>query len=87
MVAWTNNSDPERPGERDLFNSKMLALMTRVLDAAWIKAQLLCGDKTRDRSIIRASMARGIIEAIESGVTDADSLVRAALSELHRADE
>jgi hypothetical protein len=58
-----------------------------VLDAAWIKAQLLCGDKTRDRSIIRASMARGIIEAIESGATDADSLVRAALSELHRADE
>ena len=81
------NSDLDQPPDRDLFNPETLALMTRVLDAAWKEAQMLCGDSAKDRCIIRASMARGIIEAIEAGATDADGLMQAALSELHRGEE
>lgn len=59
--------------------------MTRVLDAAWTEAQA-SSVGSADRSAIRASMARGIIEAIEAGVTDAEDLKGAALSAMHEAN-
>lgn len=43
--------------------------MTRALDAAWKEAQTVCGGSAKDRAILRASMERGIIEAIDAGVT------------------
>ena len=83
----TNSSDFDQLPHRDLFKPQTLALMTRVLEAAWKEAQMSCGGSAKDRSIIRASLARGIIEAIEAGETDADRLRQAALSELYRDDE
>lgn len=80
-IADAGTEVNSQPPDDDLYNPATLALMTRVLDAAWIEAQTF---GPGDRSVIRASMARGIIEAIEAGVTDADDLRRAALSAMHR---
>jgi hypothetical protein len=88
-MANSGHLDPERlktaasdsqPSEDNLYNPTTLALMTRVLDGAWTEAQAFYVDSAIDRSVIRASMAQRIIEAIEAGVTDEDSLRRAALA-------
>ena len=83
----TNSSDPNQPPDRDLFNPETLALMSRVLDAAWTEAQEFYGATPTDRSVVRAAMAQGIIEAIEAGVTDEEGLRRAALDYRHDTDE
>jgi hypothetical protein len=56
--------------------------LTQVLDAAWMEAQASYGASPTDRSVIRASMAERIIEALEAGVQDEKSIKRAALAHM-----
>ena len=72
-------SDSE-PSEDNLYDPTTLALMSRVLEAAWTAAQEFYGASASDRSEVRVSMMERIIEAIEAGVVDEEGLLRAALS-------
>jgi hypothetical protein len=83
----TDKSQLSHLPDRDLFNPAMLALMSRVLDEAWAKAQPFFAGPAIDQSVVRASMAERIIQAIEAGVTDADGLKRAALSAMQEAND
>ena len=69
----------------NLYDPPMLARMSRVLDAAWTEAQDFYGASSSDASVIRIAMAERIIEAIEAGVQDEESLKRAALT--YRLDD
>ena len=69
-----------QPADENVFDPATLALMSRVLDAAWTSAQEFHGAATSDRTAIRACMAEAIIEAIEAGVDDEEGLLRAAFA-------
>ena len=72
-------SDSE-PSDDNLYDPTTLALMSRVLEAAWTAAQEFYGASASDRSEVRVAMVERIIEAIEAGVVDEEGLLRAALS-------
>ena len=67
----------------NLYDPPTLARMSRVLEAAWTEAQEFYGASATDRSEMRVSMAERIIEALEAGVNDEESLMRAALAYKH----
>ena len=77
LKAATSESEPS---DDNFYDPTTLALMSRVLEAAWTSAQEFYGASASDRSEVRVSMAERIIEAIEGGVTDEEGLLRAALS-------
>jgi len=83
-MAISDKLDQERlsPGDSEPSDDNLydLALMSRVLEAAWTAAQEHYGASASDRSAIRVSMMERIIEAIEAGVRDEEGLLRAALS-------
>ena len=86
-MAISDKLDHERlspgdsePSDDNLYDPTTLALMSRVLEAAWTSAQEFYGASASDRSAIRVSMMERIIEAIEAGVVDEEGLLRAALS-------
>ena len=83
-MAISDKLDQERlsPGDSEPSGGNLndLALMSRVLEAAWTSAQEFYGASASDRSTIRVSMMERIIEAIEAGVRDEEGLLRAALS-------
>ena len=64
----------------NLYDPPTLARMSRVLEAAWTEAQEFYGAPSSERSVVRIAMAERIIEAIEAGVQDEESLKRAALT-------
>ena len=71
------------PAEDTLYDATTLALMRRVIEAAWTEAQKSFGASASDRTEVRVAMAERIIEAIEAGVVDEERLLRAALSYKH----
>ena len=91
-MAVSDKLDPEKVEASDsqhehgnLYAPPMLARMRRVLEAAWTEAQESYGAASSDRSVVRIAMAERIIEAIEAGVQDEESLKRAALT--YRLDD
>ena len=70
-MAISDKLDQERlsPGDSEPSDDNLydLALMSRVLEAAWTAAQEHYGASASDRSAIRVSMMERIIEAIEAG--------------------
>ena len=86
-MAIRDKLDPEKPPPSDsepssdnLYGPTTLALMSRVLEAAWVSAQNFYGATASDRSEVRLVMMERIIDAIEAGVIDEEGLLRAALS-------
>ena len=86
-MAISDKLDPERlpPSDSEssgdnLYDSTTFALMSRVLEAAWVSAQDFYGATASDRSEVRVVMMERIIDAIEAGVLDEEGLLRAALS-------
>ena len=93
-MANSGQSDPEmpkaaasdsEPSSDDLYGPTTMALMSRVLEAAWGTAQNFYGASASDRSEVRLVMMERIIDAIEAGVIDEEGLLRAALS--YRLDD
>ena len=81
--AKTPISDSQHE-DNNLYDPLTLARMSRVLEVAWKEAQEFYGVPSADRSV-RIAMAARIIEAIEAGVRDEESLKRAALT--YRLDD
>ena len=77
-MAVSGQPDSERLN--NLYDPTTLVLMSRVLEAAWTSAQEFLGASASDRSEVRVVMMERIIEAIEAGLFDEESLLRAALS-------